>query len=72
MISLIWRNVFNGKFVLLASHSGGSGNNLIQSLRIQLNHMGAIILPKTIIVNSKSKFEVKLAKRKIQQLLALL
>ena len=43
---------FNGKLALLASYSGGGGDNLIQSIRIQLNHMGVIILPKTIIVNS--------------------
>ena len=67
-----WRHVFNGKFVLLASHSGGSGNNLIQSLRIQLNHLGTIVLPRTIIDNGESEFEMKPAKEKIQQLIDLL
>ena len=67
-----WRQVFNGKIALLATHSGGSGNNLIQSLRIQLNHLGTIVLPRTIIDNGESEFEMKPAKEKIQQLIDLL
>ena len=67
-----WRQVFNGKIALSATHSGGSGNNLIQSLRIQLNHLGTIVLPRTIIDNGESEFEMKPAKEKIQQLIDLL
>ena len=67
-----WRQVFNGKIALLATHSGGSGNNLIQSLRIQLNHMGTIVLPRTIIEKGESEFNFKPAKEKIQELIDLL
>jgi len=67
-----WREVFNGKKALLASHSGGGGHNLIQSLRIQLNHLGTIVLPRTIIVNSYTKFDLDSTKNKIQQLIKLL
>ncbi|MBC8198401.1 MAG: NAD(P)H-dependent oxidoreductase [Candidatus Marinimicrobia bacterium] len=66
------REVFNGKKALLASHSGGGGHNLIQSLRIQLNHLGTIVLPRTIIVNSYTKFDLDSTKNKIQQLIKLL
>jgi len=67
-----WREVFNGKKALLATHSGGGGNNLIQSMRIQLNHLGTIVLPRTIIVNSYTKFDLDSTKDKIQQLSKLL
>ena len=67
-----WRLVFNGKIGLIATHSGGGGNNLLQSLRIQLNHLGTLVLPRTIIVNSKIKYDVNSAKEKIKQLIELL
>ena len=67
-----WRLVFNGKVGLIATHSGGSGNNLLQSLRIQLNHLGTLVLPRTIIVNSKIKFDINSAKEKVKQLIELL
>ena len=67
-----WRLVFNGKIALLASHSGGEGNNLIQSLRIQLNHLGVLVLPTTIIVNNKIKFDINSATKKVKQLIKLL
>ena len=67
-----WRLVFNGKVGLIATHSGGDGNNLLQSLRIQLNHLGTLVLPRTIIVNSKIKYDVNSAKEKIKQLIELL
>ena len=67
-----WRLVFNGKISLLATHSGGSGNNLLQSLRIQLNHLGVMVLPRNIIVNNKIKFDIKSSETKIKQLINLL
>ena len=67
-----WRRVFNGKVGLMATHSGGGGNNLLQSLRIQLNHLGTLVLPRAIVVNSKIKFDTNSAKVKIEQLLKLL
>jgi chromate reductase, NAD(P)H dehydrogenase (quinone) len=67
-----WREVFNDKKALICTHSGGSGNNLIQSMKIQLNHLGTIVLPRTIIVNSYTKFDPDSTKDKIQQLIKLL
>ena len=67
-----WRLVFNGKIGLIATYSGGGGNNLLQSLRIQLNHLGTLVLPRTIVVNSKIKYDVNSAKEKIKQLIELL
>lgn len=63
-----WRDVFNGKKALIGSHSGGGGNNFIQSMKIQLGHLGTIVLPRTIVVNSYTKFDEESTKDKIQQL----
>ena len=67
-----WRFVFNEKIALIATHSGGSGFNLLQSLRIQLNHLGLLVLPKTIIVNSTMNFNIESSKEKLTQMFKLL
>ena len=67
-----WRLAFNGKVGLLATHSGGGGNNLLQSLRIQLNHLGILVLPRSIIVNNKIQFDINSAEEKVKQLIELL
>jgi len=67
-----WREVFNRKKALIGTHSGGGGNNFIQSMKIQLGHLGTIVLPRTIVVNSYTKFDEDSTKDKIQQLNELL
>ena len=56
----------------MATHSGGGGNNLLQSLRIQLNHLGVVVLARCIVVNKKIEFDTQSAKEKINKLLELL
>lgn len=48
-----FRQHFNGKPVALATHSGGGGHNLTTSMRIQFAHLGANVLGRVAIVNSK-------------------
>ena len=48
-----FRQHFNGKPVALATHSGGGGHNLMTSMRIQFAHLGANVLGRVAIVNSK-------------------
>ena len=51
--SVNFRQHFNGKTIALATHSGGGGNNLMTSMRIQFAHLGANVLGRVAIVNSK-------------------
>ena len=67
-----WRFVFNDKIALIATHSGGGGNNLLQSLKIQLNHLGTLVLPRTIVVNSNTEFNYDSATEKVQKLINLI
>ena len=67
-----WRYVFNGKVGLMATHSGGGGNNLLQSLRIQLNHLGVLVLARSITVNKNKEFDIASTKEKLNHLLSLL
>ena len=67
-----WRDVFNGKFGLIATHSAGSGQNFLLSMRIQLEHLGVIVLPRTIVVNKGNEFNPESCRSKIKQLIHLI
>lgn len=43
-----WRAAFNGKFMVVGTHSGGGGFKVLEAMRSQLQHLGAIVLPRTI------------------------
>jgi len=66
-----WRGAFNGKTALICTHSGGTGSNFISSLRIQLNHLGVIVLPRTISKTDDSPLKEELASKIIDQLISI-
>ena len=45
-----WRYVFNGKFALIGTHSGGDGHRFLNAFRSQLEYMGTNVLARTISV----------------------
>ncbi len=67
-----WREVFNGKKALIGTHSGGGGTNFLQAMKIQLAHLGTIVLPRTIVVNNFTEFNSESTKDKVNQLVELL
>ena len=66
-----WRGAFNGKTALICTHSGGMGNNFIRSLRIQLNHLGVIVLPRAISKTDNSPLKEESASKIIDQLISI-
>ena len=52
-----WRDAFNGKFALIATHSGGSGNRFLTAFRIQLEYMGTNVLARTISVSKNNPLD---------------
>ena len=66
-----WRGAFNGKSALICTHSGGMGNNFISSLRIQLNHLGVMVLPRTIRKTDDSPFKPESASLILDQLISI-
>ena len=44
-----WRQAFNGKPAAMATHSGSSGNTLMNALRCQLSYLGMNVLGRQII-----------------------
>ena len=43
-----WRSTFNNKPVLLGTHSGGAGANVLTALRLQFSYIGANVIGRTI------------------------
>lgn len=56
-----WRQCFSEKMVLMATSSGGGGQNLLRVMNTQLQHLGAIVLPRSVVVNSSKKFSEQAA-----------
>ena len=67
-----WRGAFNGKSALICTHSGGAGNNFKSSLRIQLNHLGVIVLPRTISKTDTSPLKKESVSKILDQLIAII
>ena len=49
-----WRDAFNGKFAIIATHSGGNGFRFLLAIRSQLEHMGTNVLSRTISVSNEN------------------
>ena len=45
-----WRDVFNGKIAIIASHSAGPAFRFFSTFRDQLEYLGTIVMPRTIMV----------------------
>ena len=58
-----WRDAFFEKKVLIATHSGGPAFCFLSSFRSQLEHLGAIVHPRTIAVHRKAEFNSKSIKK---------
>ena len=46
-----WRDAFNGKSTLIATHSGGGGHHVLMAMRQQLSFLGANVLGRQLLTN---------------------
>ena len=67
-----WRDAFNGKFALIATHSGGSGNRFLTAFRSQLEYMGTNVLARTISVSKNNPFDKSSVKNIIKSFVKLI
>ena len=58
-----FRDAFDEKIILLATHSGGSASSLLTISRNQLSHLGAFVHPRTITVHRNLPFDPEKAKK---------
>jgi NAD(P)H-dependent FMN reductase len=62
-----WRDAFSDKIALIATHSGGNGNSFLSTFRQQLEFMGVVVHPKSIIVNKNKEFNLESSKKIIER-----
>jgi len=63
-----WRAAFNGKPSVVATHSGGGGLKVTQSMRAQLEHLGSVVLPRPVVTNFSKALNPDSAKAIMGQL----
>lgn len=63
-----WRAAFNEKPAIVATHSGGGGLKVTQAMRAQLEHLGAVVVPRPVITNFSKNLNPDSAKDILGQL----
>ena len=48
-----FRNLFNGKPVALATHSGSGGQKVLSAMRLQLSHLGCTVIGRELLSNGQ-------------------
>jgi NAD(P)H-dependent FMN reductase len=66
-----FRKLFNEKAILLATHSGSGGNDVLNSMRIQFSRLGALVLPRQVLTTLKIKLNEKSALKTVEQFIRL-
>jgi len=67
-----WRDGFLNKIALVATSSGGPGNKFLTSMKMQLEHLGAIVMPRFINISSSIPLKKDSAEKILKQFINLL
>jgi len=62
-----FKKYFNQKNILLASHSGGAGNDVLRDMRNQFEKLGAKVLDNEILITYKKPLNKEYAKQTIEK-----
>ena len=67
-----WRDAFNDKKGLLCTSSGGQGNKFITSMKTQLEHLGVIVMPRSIHKTSNIDLNIDSTNKILERFLSIL
>ena len=67
-----WRDSFLNKIGLIATSSGGPGNKFLTSMKMQLEHLGTIVMPRFISVNNSTPLKKDSAEKILKQFINLI
>lgn len=65
-----WRDFFNGKKVVIATHSGGGGAHVLMHMRMQLSFIGMNVIGREVLSNYKKPLNLDSGEAVISQLLS--
>lgn len=63
-----WRVAFNGKPVVVGTHSGGGGLKVCQAMRSQFEHLGSVVIPRPVVTNFQKQLNPDSGKAILTQL----
>jgi len=66
-----WRDAFNKKIALIGTHSGGPGTKYIATMKLQMEHLGCVVMPRAISVNKSNPLNTKSANKILKQFIDL-
>ena len=64
-----WRQAFNGRPTLIATHSGGGGTHVLMAMRQQLSFIGANVIGRQILTTSGKELDLVSLEMCLKQLL---
>lgn len=66
-----FRAVFSLKFIQLATHSGGGGNDVMNVMRTQFTKLGSVVVPREIITTYQKPLNKDSSQRILKQFIDL-
>ena len=66
-----WRDAFNNKIALIATNSGGPGTKYITIMKLQMEHLGCIVMPRSISANESNPLNIESTKKILKKFIDL-
>tara|TARA_B100001250_G_scaffold336106_1_gene302510 strand:- start:1627 stop:2133 length:507 start_codon:yes stop_codon:yes gene_type:complete len=66
-----WRDAFNDKIALIATNSGGPGTKYITIMKLQMEHLGCIVMPRSISANESNPLNIESTKKILEKFIDL-
>ena len=67
-----WRDAFSDKIALVATYSGGAGLKYISTMKLQLEHLGCVDMPRAISSNKSNPMKTESIDKILNQFVKLL
>ena len=64
-----FRELFSEKPILIATFSGGGGDDVLNAMRVQFTKLGAVVIPRQVLVNYKQTLNTESLNKTLVQLI---
>lgn len=67
-----WRDAFSDKIALIATSSGGPGTKYTTIMKLQMEHLGCIVMPRSISTNKSNPLNIESTKKLLKKFIDLI
>jgi chromate reductase len=67
-----WRDAFNKKIALIGTNSGGPGTKYIATMKLQMEHLGCVVMPRAISANKSNPLNIESTNKILKHFISLL